>query len=55
MIDKKLRNKVKNLAAELARQEAERTGKDYKECTSNALEEACIRLEVDQREFIECL
>lgn len=52
MIDKDLRSKVKNLAAELARQEAERTGEDYKKCISSALDEACTRLGVDRKEFI---
>jgi hypothetical protein len=52
MKDKDLKNKVKNLAAELALQEAERTGKDYKECISSSLDEACIRLDVNRKEFI---
>lgn len=52
MIDKDLKNKVKNLAAELALQEAEETGKDYTECISKALDDACTRLGVNRKEFI---
>lgn len=47
-----LKRNVKNLAAELALQEAERTGKDYHECISGALDEACKRLGVNRKEFI---
>lgn len=47
-----IKRKVKNLAAELARQEAEETGKDYHECISTALDEACERLGVNRKNYI---
>jgi hypothetical protein len=50
---KELRRKVVNIAAELAQQEVERTGKDYKACIDKALDEACIRLGVNRKQFIE--
>jgi hypothetical protein len=46
------KEKVKSLAAELAQQEVERTGKDYQECISWAIDEACERLGVSKKEFI---
>jgi hypothetical protein len=47
-----LKRKVKSLAAELARQQAEETGKDYHECISAGLDEACERLGVNRKSFI---
>jgi hypothetical protein len=52
MEKQEIKRKVKNLAAELARQEAERTGKDYHECISNALDEACERLGISRKNYI---
>jgi ubiquitin len=49
---KDIKLKVKNLAAELARQEVERTGKDYHKCISNALDEACERMGIKRKEYI---
>lgn len=47
-----LKSKIINLAAELARQETDRTRKDYTSCISTALDEACLRLGVSKKEFI---
>lgn len=47
-----LRNKVINLVCKSAQQEAESTGKDYRECISKALDEACIRLGISRKDFI---
>lgn len=52
MKDNDLKVKVKNLAVELARQQAEENGKDYHDCISNALDEACKRLGVNSKDFI---
>jgi hypothetical protein len=52
MPEDELRKKIKNLAAELARQNSEETGKDYNECISEALDEACERLRVNRKNFI---
>lgn len=52
MEDKELKKKVKNLAAELARQQSEETGKDYADCISTALDEACERLGINRKAFI---
>lgn len=49
---KELRKKVIDLAASLALQESQATGKDYSECVCKALDEACIRLQIDKKEFI---
>ena len=47
-----IRSKLINMATSLALQESEETGKCYKECTSDALEEACLRLNIDKKEFL---
>lgn len=47
-----LRRKVINLAAKLAQREAEESGQDYTKCISKALDEACIRLGVNRKQFI---
>lgn len=47
-----LKNKVVNLAITLALQESEGYGTDYSTCTNKALDEACLRLEVNRKEFI---
>jgi hypothetical protein len=52
MEEQKLKRKIKNLTSNLAQQEAERTGKDYHECISPALDEACRRLGVSEKEYI---
>lgn len=41
-----LKRKIINLATSLTLQESAMTGKDYTECISEALNEACIRLRV---------
>jgi hypothetical protein len=52
MKENDLKIKVKNLAAELARQQAEETGKNYHECISAGMDEACERLGVNRKSFI---
>lgn len=47
-----MRSRVINLTCKIAQQEAERTGKSYKECISRALDEACLRLGINTKEFI---
>ncbi|MCM0648668.1 hypothetical protein NBE98_09805 [Clostridium swellfunianum] len=47
-----LRNEVKNLATKLATEEVERTGKDYHDCISAALDKACDILGVSKKKFV---
>ncbi|WDU84227.1 hypothetical protein [Caloramator sp. Dgby_cultured_2] len=49
---KVLRKQVLNLATALALQETERTGEDYTRAINKALDEACIRLGVNHKDFI---
>lgn len=48
-----LRDKIIRLAAVLTLQEAERTGEKHISLIPAALEEACLRFDIDKREFIE--
>lgn len=52
MSNKELRRNVLNLAAKLAQQEQERTGKSYNKCIGQALDEACTRLSISKKMFI---
>jgi hypothetical protein len=47
-----MRRKVIALATSLALQESEETGSDYTKCISKALDEACLRLGVNRKQFI---
>lgn len=47
-----MRKKVIALATSLALQESERIGSDYTKCINKALDEACLRLGIDRKEFI---
>ncbi|MFX0547934.1 hypothetical protein ACOAKC_01235 [Hathewaya histolytica] len=47
-----LKNEVLSLACNIAQDTSERTGKDYEECMSWALDEACRRLNVRAEQFI---
>ncbi|MCY6372430.1 hypothetical protein [Clostridium ganghwense] len=49
---KEIRDRVTGLAAVIAYQEIEKTGKPYKEVIPSAVQEACIRLGIDKKEFI---
>lgn len=48
-----LRDKIIRLAEVLTLQEAERTGEKHISLISAALEEACLRFDIDKSEFIE--
>jgi hypothetical protein len=48
---KDLKRQVINLATILALRESE-SGQDYTKCISNALDEACYRLNIDRKQFI---
>jgi len=52
MSNKELRRNVISLAGKLAQQKYERTGKAYTECIGQALDEACLRLSINKKEFI---
>jgi len=47
-----MRRKVIVLAINIALQESETNGKDYCDSINDALDEACLRLEVSRKEFI---
>ncbi|MDO6353987.1 hypothetical protein Q3V94_02665 [Caloramator sp. CAR-1] len=49
---RELRKQVIALATALALQETERTGEDYTRAINKALDEACIRLGVNHKDFI---
>ncbi|SHF16996.1 hypothetical protein [Caloramator proteoclasticus] len=47
-----IRKQVLSIATSLALQETERTGEDYSKALNKALDEACIRLGIEHKEFI---
>lgn len=48
----KMRKQVLSLATSLALQETAETGQDYSDVLPKALEEACLRLGIEHKEFI---
>lgn len=48
----KIKREIKELAYELAHEEANKTGKSYSECISLGLDRACKILKVNRKEFI---